>query len=503
MIQVDPLANMVDISDMRLISLSEGRRGSCEKEHELVYMLEGKAALRSSSFEGIISEGDMVMLPAGSGEYIMTPVTEPTAAYYVQFASAVVSRAAGSWNVREASPAMRGMARIRPISLIRHRLEQLHRHWLKQQGYSTKLHIAWLELWDAISNGAMGEEAGLDSLIQSIIRHMDIHFMEPFQVEDMARYSGVTPSIFFKRFKEHTSLSPLQYLTHNRLEKARRMLVEDVVNIREVASGVGYQDVQYFSRMFKKMVGLPPYRYHQVLRKKIAVLSPPMFDNLLALGLPREKLIPFWNRSQQKNPYKQLESNGMELQWLQRVQPEMIIGTDGSEQMYDQLAEIAPTRLIAFKPYSWREHLRELAAILNAGEVAEYWLYYYEQKAAAVRERIRRRLGEQTVLAASVNDQGIRICGMKRRKIGRLLYGDLQLNAPKGTEEFVFADVKSLADLNDFKADHILLFQDRPLRAGVQVPVLGHVHHAGINPWLLYSALGHERSIEHALQYFA
>lgn len=497
-------AQVADIEDMRLLSLTGSWVQPAGGAHHMLYVLEGRALFRSPSFDGLLNEGEMAVLPSGAGQFSVTPVTEPTSAYYIRFAAAHVARECGRWSIEDASPAVQGIVRVQPMPLIRHKCEHLHRLWMANSpGSATALQIGWLELWETIRKGMAAEEPGLDSMLQGMIHHMDLHSEEAFQVEQMARHSGVTPAVFYKRFKQYTSLTPLQYITRNRMEKARRLLVQEEANIREVASEVGYPDVYYFSRIFKKAVGIPPYRYHQLLRRKIAVTSPPLYDNLLALGVPREKLIPFWNRDEQKNPYRQHDTVGIELHRLLREKPELIIGTDKEGPLSGKLADIAPLETIKFKPFSWRDHLRELAAILNVGEVAEYWLYYYERKADAVRERIHQQLGEQTVLAALMYDRNIRVYGKSRRKIGRLLYDDLKLNAPTGTDQFVFADIQSLTELNEFKADHILLFGDPEGRTDRHVPISGRVHHASIYPWLHYSAIGHERSIEQALLYFS
>jgi len=386
-------AYVADIEEMRLLTLSESWMRPAGGAHHLICVLEGRALFRSPSFDGLLHEGEMAVLPSVAGAFSVTPVTEPTSAYYIRFAAARVARDNGSWSIEDASPGVQGLVRVQPMPLVRHKLEQLHRLTVHSPLDAPALQMGWLELWETIRKGWAAEEHGLDSMLQDIVHHMDLHCEEAFQVERMARHSGVTPAVFYKRFKQYTSLTPLQYITRKRMEKARQLLVREEANIREVASEIGYPDVYYFSRIFKKAVGIPPYRYHQLLRRKIAVTSPPLYDNLLALGVPRDKLIPFWNRDEQKNPYRQHDTVGLELNRLLKEKPELIIGTDKAGPLSDKLADIAPLKTIPFKPYSWREHLRELAAILDVNEVAEYWLYYYERKAEAVRDRIHQRLG--------------------------------------------------------------------------------------------------------------
>ena len=490
------------IEEMRLITLPEEWQQIIDKDHHLIYIREGKVKIKSSLFDGILCKGDMVVLPSGSESFSVMPITQPISAYYIRFASANVSRVYGNWNIDDASPSISGMVRVQPIPIIRHRFDLLHRLWEQNSGFTNPLSTAWLELWETIQAGITIEEPDFETRLQNIIKHMDLHFEEEFQVENMALHSGVTPTVFFKRLKETTSLSPLQYITRNRIEKARQLLVEDDSPIREIANAVGYLDVYYFSRTFKKVIGIPPFRYRQLLQRKIAVLNPPLFDDLLALGVPRDKLIPFWNREDQKEAYREHDTIGTELQWLCKEKPELIVGIDNEKPLYDQLVKIAPTYLIKYKPCSWREHLCELATILEVKEIAEYWLYYYEQKTATVSERIQRQLGDQTVLAALVHDKSIRVCGANRRKLGQFLYSDLKLNAPIGTDRFAFSDIESLVELNKFKADHILLLGDHPIGKETTLQISGQVHHARLNPWLHYSAIGHAKAIEEALFYF-
>lgn len=501
--QIRNSACIAFIEEMRLLSLPEEWKPITEKDHYLIYILDGRVQINSSLYNGIMRPGDMIVLPSGSEPFSVIPITEPISAYYIRFASANVSRVYGNWNIDDASPLVSGLVRVEPIPVVRHRLDHLYRLWKESLGFTIPLYIAWMELWETIQAGVVIEEPNLETRLQNIVKHMDLHYEEEFQVEDMARHSGVTPTIFYKRFKETTSLSPLQYITKNRMEKARQLLVAGDDPIGAIANVVGYPDVYYFSRIFKKATGIPPHRYRQLLQRKIAVLSPPLYDDLLALGVPRDTLIPFWNRDDQKKTYRAHDTSGMQFEWLHREKPELIIGTDHAEPLYDLLSNIAPTHLIKYKPFSWREHLRELAVILGVSKVAEYWLYHYEQKAAAVRERIHRRLGDQTVLAALVHDNSIRVCGANRRKIGKFLYGDLKLNAPTGTDRFAFSDIESLTELNKFKADHILLLGDRPTLQGTPMSLSAQVHHASSYPWLHYSAIGHERSMEEALLYFS
>ncbi|RAV23286.1 AraC family transcriptional regulator [Paenibacillus contaminans] len=499
-------ANVFDIMSLELLTLSGEWRydgNNAKNEHLILFVTEGKGIMQSPSYSGVWGEGNLFVFPSPAEALTVTSLTEPSGMYMLRFASANVRRTEGGWLAKDVPPPVKGKLAVQPLSVVRQRFEELNDCWSNTEENEISLQLCWLKLLTTILKGTGEKEPCLKDVVHGILNHLDEHFDEDIQIEEIARFSGVSPSLFYQHFKEHTSLSPRQYVTKKRMEQARRRLVEDETSIRDVAVEIGYNDVYYFNRMFKKTVGIPPFRYQKSFRRKIAVLSPALFGDLLALGMSRQWLIPCWNPGEQKPNYRQTDADGFELGRLRRIGPEMIIGTDLHGPLLEKLNAIAPTRLITFKPASWRGHLLELGIVLDVKEVAEQWLHYYDLKAAAAGERIGQRLQQQTILAAKVHERGIRVFGRNRRKLGSLLYGDLQLNAPESALGFDIADIDDLEQLNDFKADHLLLVHEpgqRPIRSSA---LKGTVHRAGIFPWLHYSAFGQEQAIDNALVLFS
>ena len=87
------------------------------------------------------------------------------------------------------------------------------------------------------------------------------HYTSPITVEEIAASVNLSPSYFTKLFKEATSFSPYDYLLHVRLEKAKELLEDMTVNIKDVGSSVGYRDSNYFTKVFKRIVGVTPTEY--------------------------------------------------------------------------------------------------------------------------------------------------------------------------------------------------------------------------------------------------
>lgn len=91
-------------------------------------------------------------------------------------------------------------------------------------------------------------------------------FHEPSPVAAMIQISGLPERSFKRRFQQATGMSPLEYVHTLRLEEAKQMLERSERPIEEVAYEVGYEDAGFFSRLFKRQVGLTPSTY----RKKFA-----------------------------------------------------------------------------------------------------------------------------------------------------------------------------------------------------------------------------------------
>ncbi len=84
-------------------------------------------------------------------------------------------------------------------------------------------------------------------------------------LDDIARQVEISPFYFSKLFKEETGENFIDYLTSARMQKAKELLRDPARSIKEVSLDTGYADPNYFSRLFKKIVGLTPteFREHQ------------------------------------------------------------------------------------------------------------------------------------------------------------------------------------------------------------------------------------------------
>ncbi len=89
------------------------------------------------------------------------------------------------------------------------------------------------------------------------------NFQFPITVQDIADSVNLTTNYLSNIFQETLGLSPKQYLTKFRMDKACMMLLDRKVKIKDVAAKVGYKNQLHFSGEFKKSLGLSPKHYQE------------------------------------------------------------------------------------------------------------------------------------------------------------------------------------------------------------------------------------------------
>jgi transcriptional regulator GlxA family with amidase domain len=85
----------------------------------------------------------------------------------------------------------------------------------------------------------------------------------PVAVPEMAREAGMEERTFQRRFKAATGMTPVEYVQHLRVGKARELLEFTRRTVDQIAWAVGYEDAAAFRKLFQRIIGLSPHEYRQ------------------------------------------------------------------------------------------------------------------------------------------------------------------------------------------------------------------------------------------------
>jgi len=91
--------------------------------------------------------------------------------------------------------------------------------------------------------------------------HVDRHYDQPLDLEELARVAGVSKSHFASSFEAAYGETPIRYLTRRRIERAQDLLRAANLTVTEVCMLVGFSSLGSFSSRFSQLVGESPSAY--------------------------------------------------------------------------------------------------------------------------------------------------------------------------------------------------------------------------------------------------
>jgi AraC-like DNA-binding protein len=130
-------------------------------------------------------------------------------------------------------------------------------------------------LW-RLMTGDQGDAVRQLGLADSNLRHITRaaqwireNYARPFRVEEVAQLSGLSVSAFHRNFQAVTSMSPIQFQKHIRLQAARLLLANSPNDITGVGNRVGYDSPSQFSREYRRLFGAPPSSDAERMRDRV------------------------------------------------------------------------------------------------------------------------------------------------------------------------------------------------------------------------------------------
>ncbi len=105
-------------------------------------------------------------------------------------------------------------------------------------------------------------EAGLHSpFVVKALQYIENHYQEPITLESAAEAIGISPGHLTRLMSDELKRGFAHTLIDFRMRKAKELLKQPALSIREVSKRCGYPDANYFSRLFRRMIGLTPREY--------------------------------------------------------------------------------------------------------------------------------------------------------------------------------------------------------------------------------------------------
>lgn len=115
-----------------------------------------------------------------------------------------------------------------------------------------------------IADGAGEEELAdrrMGQIRENIERYIREHYSTEISMQSVARAMNYSDAYFCKLFKQCFKVNFSAWLNEYRIDRAREMLQNTRLSVREVSTACGYSDANYFARVFKRVTGKTPSEY--------------------------------------------------------------------------------------------------------------------------------------------------------------------------------------------------------------------------------------------------
>ena len=248
----------------------------------LRYMLKGSAVFIIDGKEHIICEDQIAYLPEGC-KLECHALSDEIEFISIRFVT--TARLTGNdfleefFNIRPITRKTNAEVKNYFFEVYRNATGNNTSRWFRIRG-NLELIIAYLaeQAPDAINEESTHPEADLsvagirrrmshttmikrDPRIQVVVDYLVFHPTEPFDTAFLSHMAQMSPSTLRRLFKEHTGKSPGDFIRDLRMVTAARRLLTSDAGISQIAYEVGYDDPNYFARMFKKTFGVSPREY--------------------------------------------------------------------------------------------------------------------------------------------------------------------------------------------------------------------------------------------------
>lgn len=125
--------------------------------------------------------------------------------------------------------------------------------------FATYLRLSQASGFSSVPDAASSPETG----IQQVIQYMNLHLSERLSVSELAGLLHVHPNYFIRLFKTHMGMPPLRYRNMLRAERAKSLLENTALPVSEIMRQVGFEDSSTFSRFFKHYTGYNPMQFRK------------------------------------------------------------------------------------------------------------------------------------------------------------------------------------------------------------------------------------------------
>lgn len=265
--QLNKLVFSIILVGMRKVEPDWHQRNRQLRHHSFWLIVKGRGTIHINGTQYPAEPGKLFFFSPGMVVERSTEPDNPLEYYFLRFHYTETFVEKEQWISRTSAECpfpFQGMYAVHNTPQLIYLMEQMDALW-KRRGHLTAMRrkILLLEFFLAVLQELRAQKIAGDTTaaIEMTQDYMVQHYQDPLTLESLAQMAGLSVSHYSRLFRKIIGYSPIDYLTHLRMDRAKELLALSDYRLKSIANSVGYSDEFYFSRMFKKVVGVSPREY--------------------------------------------------------------------------------------------------------------------------------------------------------------------------------------------------------------------------------------------------
>ena len=230
-----------------------------------IYCVKGKGWCEISGTRHDIGDGDLLVIPPGTPHTYEADELRPWTIFWVHVKGDNISLLLSELGTTAANPMLHLGESPEVLALFEELLDVVeHGYAASRLLYASQIlgHLIGLMIWDCRRNSR--DPLDTTQKVAESITYMKQHLDQRVTAASLAALANLSESHYRSVFKRQIGYAPIDYFIRLRMHKSCQLLDTTNMNIKEIATTVGYDDALYFSRVFRSVVELTPTQYRLI-----------------------------------------------------------------------------------------------------------------------------------------------------------------------------------------------------------------------------------------------
>lgn len=231
----------------------------------LIYCVHGQGSCQVNNKHYQVNAGDILLLPRGAAHSYQSSDDSPWSVYWCHFSGDKSQQYIEYLNKAQDNAIINVGVNPRLIANFDILLQSLQSSFnLPAFIYGANLLAQILTYIPQLRPIAKAQQMADKFDLEKVHSLMQASLHDQLNLDTLAQAVNLSKFHFIKCYKELTDTTPINYFIHLKIERACHLLDISTKSIKEISYNLGYEDTYYFSRIFKKIMGISPSEYRKM-----------------------------------------------------------------------------------------------------------------------------------------------------------------------------------------------------------------------------------------------